>query len=228
MPVDNDGYPYQPVPTLVSGGFGGKPVVRVTCGGVHNLAVTEPDHTLAVSMASLVNNQMLSDVVFKIGGQPFYAHKCILKARAPLLWAEISKSEDVLEHMFAAINFEVFSDFIYFIYTADLDTFLHAVPFKSENVLKLSHLGSKYGVTCLLPACRRLIRQQLAKHGRYISPFGHEDQKDTVEDGDEGWGIFFLASGQALVLDNQAFQDTLQKGTVIDLKSNEYSPDGNW
>merc|ERR1719343_1394945 len=87
MPVDSDGYPYQPTPTLVTAGFQGKAVLKVACGGVHNLAVTEPDQSLASSLSALVNNDLMADVCFRSSeGERVYGHLCIFKINAPALY----------------------------------------------------------------------------------------------------------------------------------------------
>merc|ERR1719343_568092 len=88
MPVDSDGYPYQPMPTLVTAGFQGKAVLKVACGGVHNLAVTEPDQSLALSLSTLVNSETLADICFRSSeGSILYAHTCIFKINAPHLYS---------------------------------------------------------------------------------------------------------------------------------------------
>jgi len=185
MPVDSDGYPYQPTPALVTQGFHGKAVLRVACGGVHNLAVTEPDASLGHSLATLVNSDVLSDVCFRLGGgNTFYAHMCILKHSALALHqyvqqqmqdrgapqgqlgtvdptASLSLPDAPVIEM-SDVRPDVFADFMHFVYTSDVDACICAST-NFDSVLELYHMSSKFQLQALLPRCRRVIRQQLGK-----------------------------------------------------------------
>lgn len=44
---------------------------------------------------------------------------------------------------------------------------------------------------------------------------------DASTDPNDDWKIFFLANGKALVVDNDVYEDTLQKGTLLDLSSED-------
>mmetsp|Transcript_10926 Transcript_10926/g.38382 ORF Transcript_10926/g.38382 Transcript_10926/m.38382 type:complete len:1143 (-) Transcript_10926:44-3472(-) len=277
MPVDSDGYPYQPTPTLVTAGFQGKAVFKVACGGVHNLAVTEPDQSLAHSLATLVNTDMLADVCFRSSeGELLYAHSCIFKINAPPLYnfvqAQIEQhaaaaaagapeaaGREVPEISMSHVRMEVLVDFVHFVYTLDVDAAAMSLS-SFAAVLELYHLGAKFHLGALLPKCRRIIRQQLGRqniHRPWLpnvlatgasssadiadpsavdlrsdtsapssSPLGHDDVPAPLSSGgfggswpasDDGWGIFFLPGGQALVLDGAAYRDTLRRGTLLDL-----------
>lgn len=272
MPVDSDGYPYQPTPTLVTAGFQGKAVLKVACGGVHNLAVTEPDHSLANSLASLINSDMLADVCFRSSeGELLFAHTCIFKINAPSLFnfvqahierlqnkcggdaSGIDDSPDLPEVGMPNVRMEVLMDFMQYVYT--LDDNAAAMSLSSfAAVLELYHLGAKFHLGLLLPKCRRIIRQQLGRQNIHqpwlpgiLSTGGSTGSSDVAKDigsavsasaspascdeapaplssdgfGDDntsnGWGIFFLPGGQALVLDGSAYRETLRRGTLLDL-----------
>lgn len=261
MPVDSDGYPYQPMPTLVTAGFQGKAVLRVACGGVHNLAVTEPDQSLANSLATLVNSEMLADVSFRSSeGHTLNAHLNILKINAPRLYQfaqaqihdrsspySLDGGRDIPVVDMGNVRMEVLMDFIYFVYTLDMDAAAMSLS-NFAAVLELYHLGAKFQISALLPKCRRLIRQQLGKQNihrpwlpNFLGPpspavssantgLGGPDPVDMPPDNDcpaplensespfnDGWGIFFLPTGQALVLDGTAYRETLRRGTLLDL-----------
>lgn len=271
MPVDSDGYPYQPTPTLVTAGFQGKAVLRVACGGVHNLAVTEPDQSLANSLATLVNSDMLPDVTFRsTEGHMLNAHLCILKTNAPRLYyfvhAQIqnrsaapmlgAEAAQVPVIDMSSVRLEVLIDFVHFIYTLDADAAAMSLS-NFAAVLELYHLGAKFQISQLLPKCRRIIRQQLGKHSIHrpwlpnflgasatssaLNPAAAPtasassgpdaiDIQDIPPDNDvpapldhgewpvnDGWGIFFLPAGQALVLDGATYRETLRRGTLLDL-----------
>lgn len=269
MPVDSDGYPYQPTPTLVTAGFQGKAVLRVACGGVHNLAVTEPDQSLANSLATLVNSDMLTDVSFRSSeGHVLNAHLCILKTNAPRLYYFVhaqlqNRSTSPVPGSDVApvpvidmgnVRLEVLIDFVHFIYTLDADAAAMSLS-SFAAVLELYHLGAKFQISQLLPKCRRIIRQQLGKqsiHRPWLPNFlgapaagpssvlgpapppasgaSGPDAMDIPPDNDvpapldhsdwpvnDGWGIFFLPAGQALVLDGAAYRETLRRGTLLDL-----------
>eukprot|EP00931_Biecheleriopsis_adriatica_P059019 TRINITY_DN35245_c0_g1_i1.p1 TRINITY_DN35245_c0_g1~~TRINITY_DN35245_c0_g1_i1.p1 ORF type:complete len:1099 (-),score=207.38 TRINITY_DN35245_c0_g1_i1:48-3344(-) len=272
MPVDSDGYPYQPTPTLVTAGFRGKAVLKVACGGVHNLAITEPDQSLASSLATLVNSEMLADVCFRSSeGSIIFAHLCIFKHNAPQLHSFVlAQIEGKVASSIAAdgdreiamvnmpnARMEVLLDFMQYVYTLDINVATMSLS-SFAAVLELYHLGDRFSLTSLLPKCRRLIRQQLGKQNLHkpglmsmLSPrpsMGtavHNawlSSKDPVSDvlddepaplhaspgqGDwpassgDGWGIFFLPSGQALVLDEAAYRETLSRGTLLDLQDIE-------
>lgn len=268
MPVDSDGYPYQPTPTLVTG-FRGQAVLKVACGGVHNLAITEPDQSLALSLSSLVNSETLADVAFRSSeGSVLYAHLCILKHNALSLHSYVmaqleegTNSSVVVDGeqqiplvALANARKEVLLDFMQYVYTLDIDAATMSLSSFSA-VLELYHLGDRFNLTNLLPKCRRLIRQQLGKQNLYrpstLNLFdtrsssaarsallfrGYQDDVPSDEPSPappaanppdfspgagDGWGIFFLPTGQALVLDDVAYRETLARGTLLDLQDIE-------
>mmetsp|Transcript_102016 Transcript_102016/g.283927 ORF Transcript_102016/g.283927 Transcript_102016/m.283927 type:complete len:1060 (+) Transcript_102016:152-3331(+) len=302
MPVDSDGYPYQPTPTLVTAGFQGKAVLKVACGGVHNLAVTEPDQSLANSLSSLVNSEMLADVCFRSSeGNILYAHQCIFKINSPHLYHFVrAQVDERTTGSFAVdagrelpvvsmsnVRMEVLLDFLQFVYTLDANAAATSLS-SFAAVLELYHLGAKFQLAALLPKCRRIIRQQLGKQNihrpwlpNFLSPRPSaagssapgpatssapatlatgaatlgastagtagtleqagfagpdvggplastppdlppaDDVPAPMDAGDwpagDGWGIFFLPGGQALVLDGAAYRETLRRGTLLDL-----------
>ena len=265
LPRDQEGYPYQPNPALVTVGFEGRSVLRVACGGVHNLAITESSSSLATSISSLLSSEYegLADVAFRVQDQSlFYAHSCLLEARAPSIYDAIKQSlaEDgiegmgpsgsndlpVVERVFQHVRREVLEDLMYYIYTADLDAFLNTTTScKFENVLELSHLCTNFGISSLLPSCRKLIRQHVTTNGtlpvNLAAPAPQPDLltpnpvagdrsaaqiSSTPSNDSTGWGVFFLASGQALVLNAEDYRATLGRGTIIDLaeESNDQPP----
>jgi len=208
MPVDSDGYPYQPTPTLVTAGFQGKAVLKVACGGVHNLAVTEPDQSLANSLATIVNNDALADVCFRSSeGNILYAHLCVFKVNAPRLHnfvmvqiedktAEVLGSEagrEVPMVDMSNVRMEVLVDFVHFIYTLDADAAAMSLS-SFAAVLELYHLGTKFHISALLPKCRRIIRQQLGKQSihrpwlpNFLAPPSSSIARvDTAPSGHEG------------------------------------------
>lgn len=277
MPVDSDGYPYQPTPTLITAGFLGKAVLKVACGGVHNLAVTETDQSLAGSLATLVNSELLADACLKSSeGAILPVHLCILKTNAPRLYSFVqSQIEDRAVGTLSfetgrdipvvdmwSVRMEVLVDFAHYAYTLDSDAAAASLS-SFAALLELYHLGSKFHLQALLPKCRRMIRQHLGKQSlqrpwlpsflapavasepssrevdappfversnppSWSFPEGAADVPPSADDvpaplgrGDwptsDGWGIFFLPGGQALVLDGAAYRETLQRGTLLDL-----------
>jgi len=177
MPVDSDGYPYQPTPTLVTAGFQGKAVLRVACGGVHNLAITEPDQSLANCLAGLVNSDTLADACLRSSeGTVLHVHLCILKINAPRLhdfvqaqvedktaaMAVVGNGREIPAIDMCKVRMEVLLDFMHFVYTLDIDAAAMGLS-GFAAVLELYHLASKFQLLLLLPKCRRIIRQQLGK-----------------------------------------------------------------
>eukprot|EP00448_Togula_jolla_P009877 CAMPEP_0170603602 /NCGR_PEP_ID=MMETSP0224-20130122/18997_1 /TAXON_ID=285029 /ORGANISM="Togula jolla, Strain CCCM 725" /LENGTH=1011 /DNA_ID=CAMNT_0010928489 /DNA_START=44 /DNA_END=3076 /DNA_ORIENTATION=+ len=210
MPVDSDGYPYQPIPTLVTAGFQGKAVLKVACGGVHNLAVTEPDQSLANSLGTLVNNEMLADACFRSSeGSIVYVHQCIFKVNAPRLYTFVQTliegqsvgaigldaGREIPIVDMGSVRLEVLTDFVHFVYTLDADA--AAISLSSfAAVLELYHLGAKFQLTALLPKCRRIIRQQLGKQSihrpwlpNFLSPsFAWPGSQAAISSGDKHAG----------------------------------------
>jgi len=176
MPVDSDGYPYQPTPTLVTAGFRGKAVLSVACGGVHNLAVTEPDQSLANSLSTLVNESMLADLSFCSSDRKcLYAHSCILSVNAPVLYDFVEAqlrslpsdgrrgaSEELPEIDMPNVRSEVLADFLHYVYTLDVDASVMSLS-SFPAIIELYHLCTKFRIGPLLPKCRRIIRQQLGR-----------------------------------------------------------------
>jgi len=52
-------------------------------------------------------------------------------------------------------------------------------------------------------------------------PPAADARKEWPAGGGDGWGIFFLPTGQALVLDEAAYRETLARGTLLDLQDIE-------
>jgi len=264
MPVDNDGYPYQPVPTLVTNGFTSRPILKVACGGVHNLAITQSDHTLAECLANLFENaaELHADIAFCLeGGEFVCAHMCILKARCLVLYeftrdrlatSPISgKVELLLENgdcrLVPGVQVDAkknaFYDFLAFLYSSKLTAFHGPKSPPMSHILAVYHLAGRFQVHALLPQFRQAVRRQLAKknppdgsgvHSHLIdmsraltgprTTFDHEGN-DTSSDADD-WKIFFLTNGEALVVDNDVYKETVTKGTLLDLSSSSDDDNG--
>lgn len=179
MPVDNDGYPYQPVPTLVTNGFTSRPILKVACGGVHNLAITMGDNTLVQCLSHLFNNaaDMHADIAFILeGGDYVCAHMCILKARCrPLFdYAQSRHSSDVTSTVQVSDDKRIpgvlieakksaFQDFLHFVYSSKLVAFQGRKSSPMSHIIALYHLASRFHVIALLPLCRQAVRRQLAR-----------------------------------------------------------------
>ncbi|CAE8638617.1 unnamed protein product, partial [Polarella glacialis] len=157
MPVDSDGYPYQPTPTLVSAGFQGKAVLKVACGGVHNLAITEPDQSLSTSLATLVNSEMLADVCFRTSdGSLLYGHLCIFRYNAPKLHSFVQEQieskaagdltldsgAEIAIICMTDVRMEVLLDLMHYVYTLDINVATMSLT-NFAAVLELYHLGDR-------------------------------------------------------------------------------------
>eukprot|EP00913_Durusdinium_trenchii_P023952 g22494.t1 len=133
-------------------------MLKVACGGVHNLAITEPDQSLAFSLSTLVNSEMLADVAFRSSeGSILYAHLCILKHNASSLHSyvlaqiqdgvisNIAVDGDQQIPLVALTNArkEVLLDFMHYVYTLDLDAATMSLSSFSA-VLELYHLGDRW------------------------------------------------------------------------------------
>lgn len=261
MPVDNDGYPYQPVPTLVTNGFTSRPILKVACGGVHNLAITMGDNTLVQCLSHLFNNaaDMHADIAFILeGGDYVCAHLCILKARCRPLYdyaqschdsdvkSTVEANDKIIPGVLIEAKKTAFQDFLHFVYSSKLAAFQGRKSSPMSHIIALYHLASRFNVTDLLPLCRQAVRRQLAKRQaadgtsnivrtrmgsprnirdagvrREIPPRVDPTNIDSSADPSDDWKIFFLANGTALVVDNDVYKDTLQKGTLLDLSSED-------
>jgi hypothetical protein len=208
LPMDNDGYPYQSTPTRVHG-FEGKAVTTVACGGVHNLAITEPDTDLVMSLGELIVGQesgILSDVTFRVkGGAEYHAHKCILHARAPALLDVVSNGIGLLEETSSA----VFRDLLYFVYTNDVASY--TAKENLGSILELYDLAMRFKLHVLSANSRTVLRDLLGYSDPGIG-------RDIGPGDDSSWGVVFLSGGRALVLDAQSYAETLRRGTPLELR----------
>merc|ERR1712012_563992 len=150
--------------------------LRVACGGVHNLSVVEPDQSLANSLRTLVDSDVLADVCIRSNeGKILHVHLCILKINVPQMYrfvqAQIEDKtaatlsvdgHEVPIFDMSSLREEVLLDFLYYVYTLDADAVAMSLT-SFAAVLELYHLGAKFQVSALLPRCRQIIRQQLRK-----------------------------------------------------------------
>eukprot|EP00435_Cladocopium_sp_Y103_P050206 s72_g15.t1 len=238
MPVDSDGYPYQPTPTLVTG-FRGQAVLKVACGGVHNLAITEPDQSLALSLSSLVNSETLADVAFRSSeGSVLYAHLCILKHNALSLHSYVmaqleegTNSSVVVDGeqqiplvALANARKEVLLDFMQYVYTLDIDAATMSLSSFSA-VLELYHLGDRSQVLHSSAEFLDVVSERPLSHptpsaamGRPKPPRlpGREarrwDDPDSDEEDDDGQEEFHPQTDQGQPKDLKGSDSEGEKG----------------
>jgi len=82
--------------------------------------------TLAADMAMLLNDQEYSDITVDVDGKKIYAHRCILKVRAPVFLASLQTTSGNVWHS-AAVNrdetfgYDGYMALLRYIYTGELD-----------------------------------------------------------------------------------------------------------
>lgn len=167
--LSHEGFSVQLTPCLVT--CLRHAVLQVACGSVHNLAITESEDSVASSLASLVDNEMLADIAFQCTeGGVLYAHSCLLKHHAPSLHAystscarkKVRSRGKQLPLVPMATRKEVLRDLMHYVYTQDVESATMSLP-NFPAVLELYHLGVRFEMPMLLRRCRKLIQKKLGK-----------------------------------------------------------------
>lgn len=99
------------------------------------------------------------DVIIKVKGQEFPAHRAILKARSPVF--DSTLRNDMKEKATGVIDIEdcdpiTFSDFLSFLYCGDMENL------SMENVFSLFTTADKYEVLDLRSKCIEFIKKNLS------------------------------------------------------------------
>lgn len=106
-------------------------------------------------------NQQSCDVVLRVQGREFQAHKLILTARSPV-FASLFQN-DTKEKATAVVDIEdcnpsIFSDFLCFLYCQELDRL------SEENVSSLLASADKFGVSDLRTKCLEFMEEKFNVH----------------------------------------------------------------
>jgi speckle-type POZ protein len=114
-------------------------------------------HALMTQLEILFDDMSFSDVVFKVGGNEFPAHKVILAARSEVfkaMFQHATKEKSTNHVEIEDIEPEIFKELLRFIYTGRL-----TAATMEEMAVGLLAVADKYLLTELKAACRRhLIR----------------------------------------------------------------------
>ncbi|CAK0846510.1 unnamed protein product, partial [Prorocentrum cordatum] len=223
----------------------------VACGGVHNLAITEPDQSLANSLALLVTDEMLADVCFVSSeGSIVYAHLCIFRTdqRSELVQLRAGegrgKGGDACRQRIRAGD--PFGELLQRRAVGG-SLRLHALCLHPRRQCCGDVVVELRGGARVVPPRRQVSPRDPAAQVQADHPPAAREAEHTQalaaqpaapvhgaaagagEDGlpapaedpetpaGDGWGIFFLPGGQALVLNGDAYRETLRKGTLLDL-----------
>ncbi|TMW64826.1 hypothetical protein Poli38472_008993 [Pythium oligandrum] len=115
-----------------------------------------PESTLIPDLRMLVNNQIMSDIVFIVEDMPIYAHK-ILCMRCgyfkAMLTGEMLESR-AREIVITDIRRPIFLAFLEYLYSDDIDVSV-------ESAMELFVVADRYGVDRLKRICERRMLQSL-------------------------------------------------------------------
>lgn len=84
-------------------------------------------------MATLLNDQEFSDITVEVDGKKIYAHRCILKARAPVFLESLQKTSGNVWHAASihredGFGYDGYMALLQYIYTGDLDLSYYNAP----------------------------------------------------------------------------------------------------
>ncbi|KAF0929764.1 hypothetical protein E2562_024452 [Oryza meyeriana var. granulata] len=87
--------------------------------------VAMPPSELCRDMAALLRSEEGADVTFKVGGESFAAHRCVLAARSPVFRAELygSMKESTGKVHVEGVDAQAFKALLYFVYTDTVPVF---------------------------------------------------------------------------------------------------------
>lgn len=109
--------------------------------------VAAPPTTLLFALKSLVNNKLYSDVVIKIDGETFHAHKCMLALRCVVFRDLFKSNKSELGSEPTLIELErpqpqIFSQILEYIYTGTM-------TFSETNIVQILGTAIEYELTDL-------------------------------------------------------------------------------
>lgn len=103
-------------------------------------------------------NQQSCDVILRVQGQEFQAHKLILRARSPVFASLFQNDKATAVVDIEDCNPSIFSDFLRFIYCQELDRL------SEENVSSLLAAADKFGVSDLRTKCLEFMKEKFNVH----------------------------------------------------------------
>jgi speckle-type POZ protein len=132
-------------------------VWKPSSGGIPVPVGINCTHQLTATLEELFHDMSFSDVIFKVGGSEFPAHKIVLAARSEVfkaMFQHATKEKSTNHVEIEDIEPEIFKELLRFIYTGCL-----TAETMEKMAVKMLVVADKYLLTELKAACRRhLIR----------------------------------------------------------------------
>lgn len=128
-------------------------------GSISESSIIHPTNKVLQNFKELYLRQEDCDVIIKVKGREFPAHRLILKTQSPVFASAFRI--DMMERKTGIVDVEdcdpsVFSDFLYFLYCGEVE------KLSEDNVFSLFTVADKYDISDLRAMCMEFMKQNLS------------------------------------------------------------------
>ncbi|KAH3745339.1 sister chromatid cohesion protein PDS5 [Pelomyxa schiedti] len=127
---------------------------------IEDIPVPTPTETLLPNISSLLNDPLFSDIIIKVDGIVYRAHKCILSARCKFFLDLLRQHDPADEFEFSEISSTTFKYFLEWIYTGSVSLF--STDGDSVQAMQLLSLAHNYALAELQTKCIAYIVKHLS------------------------------------------------------------------
>ncbi|KAL8144072.1 hypothetical protein V2J09_017104 [Rumex salicifolius] len=128
-----------------------------------------PESDIGANFGMLLDNQQCSDIVFKVGGEKFHAHKLVLAARSPVFRSDFYEKTEVDKQEILVTDVEP-EIMLHFVYKDALIGDVGLIPSSSMGsswisdslVAKLLAVSDKYDLARLKLICESLLCKDIS------------------------------------------------------------------
>ena len=217
----------------------GKNIIKMACGGVHNILISKNLPSLAHSLYALYKNELFTDfeLILQINNVNFTikCHKYILISRSSFFYTKLSKTKEKNYIFSYNCSFVSLKTIIQYLYLDDSSflSWLKEKPSYIDMVMDYLKLAKVLELKSLQNEIESILKINLVKYHEALSRVNqNEDNDDCCEDSNNlnttnlndnngSKGLFFLPNGNAILLLNEEIINSVLKNSVlINLKSN--------
>jgi alpha-tubulin suppressor-like RCC1 family protein len=206
----------------------GKNVLKMSCGGVHNILLTENQSSVINSLYLMMKNETITDVeiILEFKSQKIISMKChkyVLLCKSPFFYKHFTSEKEQILKVNGNFNPVIFKSIVEYIYLDDSSFINHNeyvknmtyLDFIVEN-LKLTKL---FELKTLQSELETKLKMILNKYNEVLGNVNNSMNlfnKDTNSEITEQYkGLFFLPNGNSLLIMNEDIIDTVMKNSIL-------------
>lgn len=212
----------------------GKNVIKMSCGGVHNIILTENQCSITNNIYMMMKNDLMTDLEIilefnDIKKTSIKCHKFVLLSKSSYFFKEIfPKNHSGLDTLKIVGNFHptILKTIIEYIYLDD-NSFLNHLESSSninylDQIIEYLKLARLFELRSLQNDLEVKLKNTLTKYSEVLCNLNnslnlfkpnHEDERN--DHNEQFKGLFFLPNGNAMLINNDEMIETIVKNSTI-------------